>query len=798
MSDHTTREGDIVLKPSEYAYVLDKTKGQISCITGPKQLNLSTSEQLVFFNEHTKRFEEASSTQSAISPCIVVPENWYVQLKNPAENNEHPKRGESSSLPSLNIGKKIVIPGNTSFALWPGQMAKVIRGHRLRNNQYLKVRVYDADSANENTSFKSEDGTEANHYNVGDILIIRGTEVPFYIPSTGFEVIPKNRLDDCNGTMDEYVRDALTLKKLEYCILQSESGNREYIHGPKVVFPEPDQKFIKTSDGGIIFDAIELSEISGVYVKVIEEYEEDGVTHPIGEELFITGKDTNIYFPRKEHYIVDYEGRVMHHAIAIPAGSGRYIMNRKTAEIKTVRGPAMYLPDPREEVVAKRYLTKRECDLFYPQNNEVLAYNGHCANRHEDNASYCMDDMKLSRITKSIDVAKGFTRSNTFTEPRSVVLDNKFGAVSISVFSGYAVNVISKNMNKENKVIVGPASIILDYDQTLDSLSPTFQNCHQEVYLKIDHNIFDSRIEAETADKVIVCIDLSYDVSFIDAFKDKWFSIKNYAECLCSREGSALKDAISAYNFIEFYENSNEIIRTVILGDTNDSVTEDGEPITEGVLFEENGMFISDVIINDISTESEMFDLIIDKIKDNTRETLMLEREKYGYEIQVERDKIAKQKAQLELELAKASAATENEIEQIRFNTDKLKYTHDIEIEHTLAALDAEKLERENEQLQMKIKAERESNSLKTVLMKEQANMVISIMNAISPRLIASMDSYSNAELLRELADTMAPLAIAKNESVVDTTMQLLHGTPLEESLGNIFSRLKDVQDELK
>jgi hypothetical protein len=50
----------------------------------------------------------------------------------------------------MEIGKKINIRGPVSFALYPGQMAKVIRGHALRTNQYLLARVYEADAANHN------------------------------------------------------------------------------------------------------------------------------------------------------------------------------------------------------------------------------------------------------------------------------------------------------------------------------------------------------------------------------------------------------------------------------------------------------------------------------------------------------------------------------------------------------------------------------------------------------------------------------------------------------------------------
>ncbi|WP_254556670.1 hypothetical protein, partial [Salmonella enterica] len=73
--------------------------------------------------------------------------------------------------------------------------------------------------------------------------------------------------------------------------------------------------------------------------------------------------------------MIQYDGKYMHHAIAIPEGEGRYILNRISGDIKTVKGPQMYLPDPRHEVVVKRKLTSKECQLIYPGNLEVLEYN---------------------------------------------------------------------------------------------------------------------------------------------------------------------------------------------------------------------------------------------------------------------------------------------------------------------------------------------------------------------------------------------------------------------------------------
>ena len=71
-----SRERDLVLSPNEYAYVLDKTKGLISCVVGSYKMSLSNSDALVVFNEKTKKFEESSFSE-AITTFVSAPENWY-------------------------------------------------------------------------------------------------------------------------------------------------------------------------------------------------------------------------------------------------------------------------------------------------------------------------------------------------------------------------------------------------------------------------------------------------------------------------------------------------------------------------------------------------------------------------------------------------------------------------------------------------------------------------------------------------------------------------------------------------
>ncbi len=257
-------------------------------------------------------------------------------------------------------------------------MVRLVEGHHLRSNQYLLVRVYNEDEARKNWGkavikpAAGEEPTPASisrapaDLTVGKLLIIKGTDVAFYIPPTGLGIVP-----DEHG---RYAREAVTLERLEYCILVDENGKKRYERGPQVVFPQPTESFI-VRDTHRKFRAVELSEIQGLHIKVIAPYSEGGRDHREGDELFITGRETAIYFPREEHSLVRYDGKDKHFAVAIPAGEARYVMNRKSGEIRMVRGPAMLLPNPIDDVIVRRVLSERECRTWYPGNDEALVYN---------------------------------------------------------------------------------------------------------------------------------------------------------------------------------------------------------------------------------------------------------------------------------------------------------------------------------------------------------------------------------------------------------------------------------------
>lgn len=804
---------DLVLSSNEYAYVLDQTKGFISCLVGPTKMSLSQSDSLVTFNTHTKKFEQCSYSE-AIKLLTICPENWYCILKNPAKDNRHPTPGSSNVLPdAMEIGKKINIMGPVSFALYPGQMAKVVRGHALRSNQYLLARVYEANAANiSQGEVRNAEGelieTKKTNYVNGQILVIKGTEVSFYIPPTGIEVIPIDNHDE-NG----YIREAVTLERLEYCILKDEDGNKRYVHGPQVVFPEPTETFVTSPKGGFIFRAVELSKISGIYVKVIAEYkDEDKVVHPVGEELFITGNDQMIYYPRPEHAIITYDGKMMHHAIAIPEGEGRYIMDRLTGEIKTVKGPQMYLPDPRFEVVVKRKLSRRQCELMYPGNKEALAYNEQLSEKAVERAvknatSNFMDNFAFSISNSAADTLANLeakaniSRGTSYTKPRTITLDNKFdGVVSVDVWTGYAVNVISKDGSR--KVICGPQTVMLDYDQTLEELQlstgrpKTTDNMIHTCFLRHENNKVSDLINVETKDFVRCTVKVSYCVDFDQAYQDKWFNIDNYIKFMTDRERSLMKRAAKNYTIEEFHQNYVDIIRDVAIDKNKDGA--DGEKKHKGRFFPENGMYVNDCEVLSICVEDEIAEMLIVHQRDMVRKALQLSAADKRVQV-AEQLAVAEQKEN-ELEnqklINKMNLQREEALRRLEIQTEVNRKKEaeeaavkqaekDIQVVYDAIA-DAQRERRAKDDNQELAKKEA-IIELEKVKQKAYADTVAQIMASIGPDLTAALTAKANTDMVAALEHAVAPYAISsRDESVADVVARLTKGLPIDEAINKL------------
>lgn len=811
---------DLVLSINEYAYVLDRTKGNVLCHVGPTKTSLSQSDELVRFDSRSKKFLPCGYNE-AISLFASAPENWYLVLKNPTKSGRRPTVGTSNNLPEdIEVGRKINIPGPVSFALYPGQMAKVVKGHALRTNQYLLARVYDAASASaEGGQVIDADGNvvipEKKDYVNGQILVIKGTDISFYIPPTGIEVIPLQN-NDALG----YIRDAVTLERLEYCILKDEDGNKRYVHGPEVVFPEPTESFVTSPKGGYIFRAIELSKISGIYVKVIAEYaDDDGTIHPVGEELFITGDNQMIYYPRPEHAIINYDEKILHHAIAIPEGEGIYVMNRMNGEIKTVRGPAMYLPDPRTEVVVKRKLSQRECNLWYPGNQVALAYNAGLtekslekaiaksvkaatANLDSSTATAYSVTNSVNNINREfqtlayLESNAGISRGTSYTKPRTITLDNKYdGVVSLDVWTGYAVNVVSKNGTR--KVVRGPQTILLDYDQTLEELQlstgkpKTTDKVEHTVFLRYENNKVSDIISVETKDFVECSVKVSYCVDFDPAYMDSWFSVDNYVKYLCDRIRSLLKREVKKHTIEDFYQNYSDIVRNIAIDYSENTTSEKASNKHEGRFFRENGMFVKDCEVLSLTVESEIAEILESHQRDMVEKSLELSdaeaRVKVAealFDAEKKENELASTKLinrmNLQGEEARRKLEIQAEVNRKQEAEKQAAKQAEKDMQVLIDAIHEAEMTRKQKETDANIAEKQALADIEKAKQEAYAKTVADVMKSIQPDLVAAIQAQSDSKVFNSIATGIAPYAIGNGESAAEFVDRLLRGTTLE------------------
>ena len=398
---------DFPIAPDSYLYLQNIGSGGILAVRrGPTVVTQSGQELPVKFDPEKRTFRPTSNIESSVVQFPRAGEGDYVVLENPSAKSDGRQfpTGASENSIELAKGRRIVIPGPWSEALWPGQVADVIEGHRLRSNQFLNIIIYNAAEAEKNwekgiivepqtepiegeaAKKVADKGTRGlpkpSSFAVGTRIRISGEDVSFFIPCTGVEVLK-------DGKTNKYVRDAVTLEQMEYCCLIGEDGKKQYPIGPKVVFPEPTQIFDEDKNGRRKFRPIELNTINGIHLKVTADFVDEDLEKPVGEdgkrperkyregeELFVKGTTLAIYYPREELAIIEYgHGNKKHFSTAIPIGEGRYLIDREKGSIELIRGPKMLLPDPRTQILVRRGLNPQECSLLYPGNEEAKAYN---------------------------------------------------------------------------------------------------------------------------------------------------------------------------------------------------------------------------------------------------------------------------------------------------------------------------------------------------------------------------------------------------------------------------------------
>lgn len=817
------RSGDLVLSQGTYVLLQDGATGQVEVVTGPHKVSLADTDKPVVYDKDSRRFIPTTA-EKAISVFPSADEGQYLVLTNPSKDSAglvHPSKGKQNAIDLL-AGRKINVQGPTTFALFPGQVAEVVDGHQLKSNEYLLIRVYNEKEAKENLKnavVKTAEGSEdkgktqklfdEKELRTGNLLIIKGTDVSFYMPPTGIEVLADEK--------GKYTRNAVTLERLEYCILLDQNGDKRYVKGPDVVFPKPTEVFIENK-GQRIFRALELNENMGIYIKVIADYKEDDTEFKAGEELFITGNEQKIYFPRAEHAIVKYGSETIHYATAVPSGEGRYILDKITGEVKLVKGPKMLLPDPRKEVIVKRVLNDRTVSLWYPGNAEALEYNRSLRSSMTDLTKDYVEEgigdalkrSVRSKATVYLAAAAGYMddemeRKTEYTKPRSIKLDTKYeGAVLMNIWPNYAVQVVNKT--GERKVVEGPKVIMLEYDETLDVLElstgkpKSDHTLMKTVYLQTKNNVVSDIITVETKDLISVEVRLSYKVNF-ESDPSKWFNVSDYVKLLTQHMRSLVRNAVKKQTIENFNENAADIIRDTILGETK-------EGKRAGRSFSENGMRIYDVEVLNISIDNEdISDMLIQNQHDIVEQNLKLVQLEKELEYSKKSEEITRQKIdeqvktlQKNTEVSMLQEETSNKLATMKLtNRESLKAAEikaEQDRQEALDAINLAEIERQKSREELELSFEKERSALTIAEVEAQ-------MKAITPGLIEALVSSNDVRLADTLARNIKEQRggglgelFGGGKGGWEGILETVKGTPLYDRLLSIHESYKRLKGE--
>ncbi|HLT37534.1 MAG TPA: hypothetical protein VK034_14675, partial [Enhygromyxa sp.] len=377
---------------------------------------------------------------------------------------------------------------------------------------------------------------------------------------------------------------------------------------------------------------------------------------------------------------------------------------------------------------------------------------------------------------------------------RTIVLDTRYdGAVCIAVWTGYAVLVVSKS--GERKVVVGPATHMLEYDEVLQpaelSTGTPKSDDHLErtAYLRVLYNKVSDLVEAETADLVSVRIRLSYRVNF-EGDPQAWFNVENYVKFLTEHLRSLLRGAIKQRTVQSFHPQVVAVVRDVVLGAQN----EDGK--RPGRRFDENGMRVYDVEVLDVVIgDQAIANLLIGTQHAVVEQNLTLEAERRRLEQTRERETIKQ-------EIAAIEAATKQK--QLGLQRAEIDAVHqydvakiDAEVDTRKRRLDAEQAEQATTDAVHDAKLARRRRAAETDLelgdrqlvqrlreLEAEVKAVVDKAGAVSPDLIAALQAFGDKALAERMAESMAPLAILGGESVSEVLARLLRGTKLAQVLG--------------
>jgi major vault protein len=370
-------------------------------------------------------------------------------------------------------------------------------------------------------------------------------------------------------------------------------------------------------------------------------------------------------------------------------------------------------------------------------------------------------------------------RKTIYTPPRTITLDTKYdGAVNINIWPGYAVQVVSKNGKR--RIVIGPESVILHYDETLEIMGlstgkpKSDDSIYETVYLRVKNNRISDIVEADTKDMVHIQTRVNYRVNF-EAKAEQWFSVENYVKFLTQNMRSIIRNEIQKHGIEDVAQNITSIIRDVILG------AHTPEKDRTGRFFEENGMKVYDVEILTLIIGDE---IIKQKLQNAQHQTVQLALEIAAKKQELtavrEKEDCTKQMDSI-ISATKIAKAALSEAEALK-GRELAKANKDFEkvLEALMAEIEAIRLE-------VKTNKSNAENEIEKAQLEMRVAAFEKKFKAITPDLISALENSKNTELATVFAEHIPQagggIGMVLGHQIIENLLGLVKGTSFEKTL---------------
>lgn len=588
------------------------------------------------------------------------------------------------------------------------------------------------------------------------------------------------------------VREAVVLGEKEYCVVIDADGKRSVKRGPARVFPGPYDTFQTEGSRNRVYDAYELLPQRALWLRVISPIARDDMAKRLpsgtalekprfepGDELLLTGVST-FFFPFNEIEVLSPETglavvgndhtKVFVEAIGIDQKSGIYVRDLTTGEARLVKGKTSYMVHPGKEVHITRTIPAEDWNHW---------------------------------------VAPGEPHKQTsapITTPwaLSIVVPHNSACMATSA-SGH-------------RVIEGPCVELLEYEEQLSYLQLSTgtpkrdEGLIRTCFLRTIGNRVSDVIRVQTADFVDIDARVSYTVTFLRDYKERWFNHENYVQVLVEHTRSLVRSRCRTISLGDLWPKLTSTLRDVILGDKVEGQERPGR------LFKENGMLVTEVEV----LTAEILDPQIAKLyhdvqrqivslqigdreaqaslhSQRLRATVEIERQALDRAAEQRRAEVGelirslKQKAalaqvegQAQVDVAAAEAAAAKDMAAARAQLLKLQEQQKVDRELLGARAEAEAAARRRHDAAT-LELERERHTLELARIEAAAQATVAERQAVQAGLVEAMTALGDKIVLADVAQNMNLVSLFKGKDV---------GTLLQEVLGGtkVMGTLRDLQ----